>query len=141
VLGGCLLLGNELLDLDVLIAVELGLEPLRSDLFLGSKLLPKLLVLGIGSLLGLDQLFFLVVEELSGVFKLLYLDLEQLQLHVGVFDLLPEVDGLLQAALELHIGLKLHLDLLPLRLEVHDFLVFGPDEVLLKLHLKLEPAV
>ena len=91
VLDGRLFLGDEFLDFNVLVAVQLCLEAFGGDLFFGCQFLTKLFVLDLGNLLRLNQLLLFVVKVLSDIFKLFDLDLKDIKLDACVFNCVSKV--------------------------------------------------
>ena len=91
VLLGSLLLRDQLLHLDVLVALELSLETLDSQVFPRESLLLELLVLDLRHFAGLSQLVLLVTQVLSDVLQLLHLDLLHLQIDTRVENLIAQL--------------------------------------------------
>ncbi len=91
VLLGGLLLRDQLLHLDVLVALQLGLQTLDGHVLAGKGLFLELLVLDLGEALGLGQLVLLLAQVLSNVLKLLHLDLLHLQVDTRIEDLIAQL--------------------------------------------------
>ena len=137
VLLGGLLLRDELLDLDVLVALELGLESLDGEVVPGEGLLLELLVLNLSHALGLSQLVLLLTQVLRDVLQLLHLDLLHLQVHSRVENLITQLRLLGQTRLVVRQTLDLSLHCVAILSEFLNalFLVFNESSIELDLEL------
>lgn len=91
VLLGSLLLRDQLLHLDVLIPLELGLETLDGQVFPRESLLFELLVLLLRHFPCFSQLVLLVTQVVGDVLQLLHLDLLHLQIDTRVENLIAQL--------------------------------------------------
>ena len=137
VLLGGLLLRDEFLDLDVFVALELGLESLDGEVFPREGLFLELLVFDLGHALGLSQLVLLLTEVLGDVLQLLHLDLLHLQVHSRIENLITQLSLLGQTRLVVGQTLDLGLHCVAILGEFLNalFLVFNESSIELDLEL------
>lgn len=128
VLLGSLLLCDQLLHLDVLVTLQLGLQTLDGHVLAGKGLFLELLVLDLGKALGLGQLVLLLAQVLSDVLELLHLDLLHLQVDTGIEDLIAQLGFLSQTSLVVGKALDLCLDCVAILSEFLNALLFFFDK-------------
>lgn len=137
VLLGSLLLRDELLNFNVLVALQLGLQTLDGHVLAGEGLFLELLILDLGEALGLGKLILLLAQVLSDVLELLHLDLLHLQVDTRIEDLIAQLGLLSQTRLVVGKALDLCLDCVAVLREFLNALLFVFDKSTSKLHLKL----
>ena len=138
---GHLFISQKFLDLCRLFPVQLVLQSLVSNLFLRLQLHLEFLILGIGKFLGLSKLLSLIIELLSHLSKELHLDVEELDLNFGLFNLLAQFCGLLQRSLVVFHCLKVFYDLRGVGNELVQFLLLAVFQCGDKLDFKVVPVL